>query len=282
MHPFPQLRDFGVEAQPAEQPFGLVRFLAASIGQGVALPAAEVSRPRGQEQFAGSPVARHAIDDKRAGEPPPLAAVRSGNLPKLARIGYSPQQCDKRCRMAMPARSISAGENAIHIGRPRFQVDHGPGFISSPLVFAGQVNTRRRQPQLHPQGRPPRFGQPPARQVAGQPADEVAFAARVANRFPLAQVGEVGPLAASPIAGQIIKQQVGCAIRCMRRKQTVMGIVAVPPGSRQAKPARKYLLPRFGNIGKRSPGFKVLPAKPARRFPTRTTGQRDTVRPPVT
>ena len=51
----------------------LMRYLAASIRQPMARPAAEVPRPRGQIQLAHTTVASPAADDQRASNPPPLA-----------------------------------------------------------------------------------------------------------------------------------------------------------------------------------------------------------------
>lgn len=60
-------------ANASEDTFLLMRLLAASVRQAVALSAAEITRTGGQMQTAGSPIARRAIDDQRASEPPPLA-----------------------------------------------------------------------------------------------------------------------------------------------------------------------------------------------------------------
>ena len=64
----------GAETHPAEKPFRLVRFLTASIGQFVALAAAEILRARGKVQLARPAVEGDSAHDQRADEPPAPAA----------------------------------------------------------------------------------------------------------------------------------------------------------------------------------------------------------------
>src|SRR5262249_39370803 len=82
MPPFPILRnlsgDFGAKTQPSENPFRLVRLLAASVGQVVAFAATEISRSRWQVQLTSTPAAGDTAHDQRADEPPSLT-------PKLCR-----------------------------------------------------------------------------------------------------------------------------------------------------------------------------------------------------
>lgn len=114
-----------------------------------------------------------------------------------------------------------------------------------PFAFACQSKTGWRPSQLHSQGRSPRFGQSPARQVAGESTDEVAFASQVVERFPIAQIGEMGPLSARPVARQVVKslvrRGVGCQssqgriLRCMMRERKCVSYCDGSPDSRPVK-----------------------------------------------
>ena len=79
---FAPLRSHGssgiqTEPQPLKDSFRQVRFLAASVGQPVALSAAEISPSRRRVQLANSSPTGHVAEDERAREPPPLPAELS-------------------------------------------------------------------------------------------------------------------------------------------------------------------------------------------------------------